>query len=78
MEYAEQNALLNCSKEQAMRADLYLASVNPDDYIVHKAKQCPLCARLIIQAGIENVIIRTGEREEEYVVILAKKLVWHN
>lgn len=76
--HAEQNALLNCSKEQAKGADLYLAGVNPEDNTVHKAKPCPICARLIIQAGIEKVIMRTGEREDEYVVIPAKELIWHN
>ncbi|PWJ46875.1 deoxycytidylate deaminase [Faecalicatena contorta] len=76
--HAEQNALLNCSKEQAMGADLYLAGVNPEDNAVHKAKPCPLCSRLIIQAGIKNVIMRIGEKGEEYVVISAKELIWHN
>ncbi len=76
--HAEQNALLNFPKEQMVGADLYLAGVNPEDNTVHKAKPCPLCARLIIQAGIENVIMRTGEKEDEYVIIPAKKLIWHN
>lgn len=76
--HAEQNALLNCSKEQTMGADLYLAGVNPEDNTVHKAKPCPLCARLIIQAGIKNVFMRIGESEEEYMMISAKDLVWHN
>lgn len=76
--HAEQNALLNCSKEQTKGADLYLAGVNPEENTIHKAKPCPLCARLIIQAGIANVIMRTGEREDEYVVISAKDLIWHN
>lgn len=75
--HAEQNALLNCSKEQIMGADIYLAGVNPEDNTVHKAKPCPLCARLIIQSGIENVIMRTGEKEDDYLIIPAKELVWH-
>lgn len=76
--HAEQNALLNCPKEQMIGADLYLAGVNTEDNTVHKAKPCPLCARLIIQAGIENVIMRIGEKEDEYVMIPAKELIWHN
>lgn len=35
--HAEQNALLNCSREQTVGADLYLAGVNPQDNSVHKA-----------------------------------------
>jgi dCMP deaminase len=76
--HAEQNALLNCPKEQMIGADLYLAGVNPKDNTIHKAKPCPVCVRLIIQAGIENVFMRIGEKEDEYVMISAKKLVWHN
>lgn len=33
--YAEQNALLNCSREQTMGADLYLTGVNPSDNSIH-------------------------------------------
>jgi dCMP deaminase len=76
--HAEQNALLNCSREQTLGSDLYLAGVNPADNTVHKAKPCPLCARLIIQAGIENVILRIGEKEDGYLLIPAKELKWHN
>lgn len=43
--HAEANALLNCSRQQTIGADLYLAGVNPKDNLVHKAKPCPLCAR---------------------------------
>lgn len=76
--HAEQNALLGCERYETMDADLYLAGVNPDDNTVHRAKPCPLCARLIIQAGIKNVIMRIGDREDEYIVIPAKELIWHN
>lgn len=74
--HAEANALLNCSREQTMGADLYLSCVNPQDGSVHHARPCPLCARLIIQAGIRNVILRKGEGAENYQVIPAKELAW--
>ena len=38
---------------------------------------CPLCARLIIQEGIRNVILRKGEGAENYQVIPAKELEWY-
>ena len=53
--HAEANALLNCSRQQTLGADLYLVGINPRDNSIHKAKPCPLCARTIIQAGIRNV-----------------------
>lgn len=75
--HAEANALLNCSREQTIGADLYLAGVNPMDNSVHRAKPCPICARTIIQAGVRNVILRIGEGENNYEVIPASKLEWY-
>ncbi len=74
--HAEANALLNCSREQTMGADLYLAGVNPGDCSVHRAKPCPLCARMIIQAGIQNVILRVGEGPDNFQVLPARELQW--
>lgn len=74
--HAEANALLNCSRQQTIGADLYLVGINPNDNSIHEAKPCPLCARTIIQAGINNVYIRTGEGAGNYIVVPAKELVW--
>ena len=74
--HAEANALLNCSRQQTIGADLYLTGVNPSDNTIHKAKPCPLCARTIIQAGINNVYLRVGEGAENYQVMSAKDLEW--
>ena len=75
--HAEANALLNCSREQTLGADLYLAGINPEDLSVHKARPCPLCARMIIQAGIRNVYLRKGEGAGNYEEIPASELVWY-
>lgn len=75
--HAEANALLNCSREQTLGADLYLTGVNPGDNSVHQAKPCPLCARMIIQAGIRNVILRVGEEEGAYITVPARELEWY-
>lgn len=74
--HAEMNALLNCSRQQTMGADLYLAGINPSDNSVHNAKPCPVCARQIIQAGIRNVYLRTGDGADNYTVIPASELKW--
>ena len=74
--HAEMNALLNCSRQQTIGADLYLAGHNPGENTVHRAKPCPLCARAIIQAGIRNVYLRVGEGAQEYEVIPAEQLQW--
>ena len=68
---------MNCSREQTLGADLYLAGINPEDCSVHKAKPCPLCARMIIQAGIRNVILRVGDGEDNFLMIPATELEWY-
>ncbi len=74
--HAEANALLNCSRQQTMGAVLYLTGINPSDNSIHRAKPCPLCARSIIQAGIEKVVLRTGDGPDNYVVVKAGELAW--
>lgn len=74
--HAEANALLNCSRQQTIGADLYLTGVNPEDNTIHKAKPCPLCARTIIQAGIRNVYLRVGDGSDNYEVKAATELEW--
>lgn len=75
--HAEENALLNCSRDQTLGATLYLAGINPADHSVHQAKPCPVCARIIIQAGIKEVVLRTGEGEEDYRIVLPADLKWY-
>lgn len=75
--HAEANALLNCSRQQTLGADLYLVGINPEDNSVHQAKPCPQCARLIIQSGIENVVLRQGEGPENYITIPARDLKYY-
>ena len=74
--HAEANALLNCSREQTLDADLYLTGLDPVDNKIHRAKPCPLCARMIIQAGIKNVYLRVGPGENEYIKMSPKDLTW--
>jgi len=74
--HAEANALLNCSRDQTVGADLYLTGVNPVDGSVHIAKPCPLCARMIIQAGIKNVYLRQSNEPDGYKCVPAGELEW--
>ena len=74
--HAEANALLNCSREQTVGADLYLTGVDPADGSVHIAKPCPLCARMIIQAGINKVYLRQSNAPEDYKCVPADELEW--
>ena len=67
---------MNCSRQQTIGADLYLVCIEPEDNSIRSSKPCPVCAKLIIQAGIRKVIIRVGENAEDYVEVPAKELQW--
>ena len=45
--------------------------------LLNCSKPCPLCARMIIQAGIHNVILRQGEGADNYMIVPARELKWH-
>ena len=63
--HAEMNALLNC-----------LVGLNPDTTI-YSAKPCPICARMIIQAGINNVYLRQSNKENDFIKLNALDLEWY-
>ena len=57
--HAEQNAIIAASREEMIGSTLYLAMVDPaDGALVPDASPCNMCRRMIINAGIERVIIR--------------------
>lgn len=73
--HAEMNVLLNCSREQTIDSDLYLTGVDAETGTVIPALPCPICARLIIQAGVKNVYTRTAD-DGSYELIKPEELTW--
>ncbi len=68
--HAEANAIISSSRSNMMGATLYLVGI---DYktkeLVPDASSCAMCKRLIINAGIQTVIVRnTREEYTTYVV----------
>lgn len=66
--HAEANAIISAPREKMLGASLYLVGieVSTSQYI-ENANSCSMCKRMIINAGIEEVIIR--DTSEEYRVI---------
>lgn len=57
--HAEQNAIINASRSEMLGATLYLVGLEcGDGSYVRAAAPCSLCKRMIINAGIERVIVR--------------------
>ena len=68
--HAEQNAMLSASRSEMIGATMYLAGEEEEDFFpfewlewleIKDAAPCPICARMIMNAGISSVINRTGE-----------------
>ncbi len=68
--HAEANAIISAARKNMLGATLYLVGkdAKTGDY-VENASSCSMCKRLVINAGIERVVIRKtkGEFAEVYV-----------
>ncbi len=66
--HAEMNAIISASRNEMIGADLYLVC---KDYLtgelVSGTSSCSMCKRVVINAGIERVIIR--DTPEEYRIV---------
>ena len=66
--HAEANCIISASRRDMIGANLYLVGREvKTGELVEKANSCAMCKRLIINAGIENVIVRNTPTE--YTVI---------
>jgi len=69
--HAEQNAIIHASRDDMLGSILYLVGkdVKTGNY-VENASACSMCKRMIINAGIEKVVIRNSK--EHFTVIDVK------
>lgn len=59
--HSEANAIISASREQMLGATLYMSCVDgKTGELVCDTCSCMMCKRLVINAGISTVIIRTG------------------
>lgn len=58
--HAEQNAIINAGRDKCIDATLYLIGINvnitANERFISNPKSCDMCRRLIINAGIKEVI----------------------
>lgn len=65
--HAEANAIIAASRENMIGSTLYMCCTNPSDGgIVSGTCSCLMCKKLIINAGIETVVVR--ETADEFTV----------
>ena len=75
--HAEQNAILSAARADMIDATLYLACHDArTDQLDGEVEPCSMCKRLIINAGIAQVVARTGK--DEYTTTLVRDWVYHD
>ena len=65
--HAEANAIISASRDKMIDATLYLTGIEPDGRYVSNSCCCSMCKRMVINAGIKEVVIR--DTENDYRVI---------
>lgn len=62
--HAEQNAIINASREQMMGAVMYIVGEDSKTgELIPDICSCMMCKRMIINSGIEKVVFRTSPDE---------------
>ena len=73
--HAEANAIISAARRDMVGGTLYLAGKDAvTGEILSDAASCAMCRRMIINAGLERVIIRTAPGE--YSVVLVRDWVY--
>lgn len=69
--HAEANAIISASRDKMLGSDLYLVGKEVSDggYVANSCS-CSMCKRMIINAGIERVIIR--DTKDDYRIIMVQ------
>ena len=66
--HAEANAIIHASRDEMIGATMYLTGVEmADGSYIKNANSCSMCKRMIINAGIEKVVVR--DDRDHYRVI---------
>lgn len=72
--HAEMNAVISAARNQMLGSTMYLVGIECDTgKYVKEASSCALCKRVIINSGIDHVIIR--DTHDDYRIVNVKKWI---
>ncbi len=68
--HAEANALINAARAgvSLLGGTLYLYGENVKDDSIAEAKPCKMCKRMIINAGLKHVVVKTPDGTKTYAI----------
>ena len=62
--HAEANAIISASRSETLGATIYMACRDPKTgSLIPGSTSCSMCRRMIINAGIERVVVRDTEKD---------------
>lgn len=61
--HAEANAIIAASRDEMIGSTLYLCCTENDGTVLGGTDCCSMCRRLVINAGIKNVVVRDTKTE---------------
>lgn len=68
--HSEMNSIISASRRDMIGSSLFLVGVNPEDgSYIENADCCSICKKLIINAGIDRVFIRTSDTEYQLKIV---------
>ena len=68
--HAEMNAIISAARRDSLGSTLYLAGREASiGELLHDATSCSMCRRLVINAGLEKVVIRRTQTEFDVVEV---------
>ena len=68
--HAEANAIISAARRDTIGATIYMACIDPaSGKLIPDSSSCSMCRRLIINAGIERIVIRDTATEYRVVDI---------
>lgn len=75
--HAEANAIISAPREKMLGATIYLVGFEVDTMTyIEQANSCSMCKRMIINAGIESVVIR--DSKDVYRIIQVSDWIEHD
>ncbi len=69
--HSEQNAIISASREEMMGGTIYLVGYRTENHNYEEgASPCLMCRKMIINAGIEKVVVRVNK--QQYVTFMVQ------
>ncbi len=68
--HAEANAIISASRKDLLDSTLYMVGIETStrEYVKH-ARPCAMCKRMIINAGIKNIVVRNDKNDYEIIEV---------